>query len=234
MLRRGSARNMNEIHHNSRWPWMRHGFIFLLAMLFLLLVVAPFLEGFARLGFLFNAFLSAVLVSAVYALSQKIRNLAIAALLAIPMLISIWTQYFVQSEAIFLIGRICGASFIAFTIFHILRNIFQVQDVTKDTIAGGAAVYVLFALMWSFLYGVLEHVEPGSFAISASQTLGERNIFLYYSFVTITTLGYGDIMPVTYIASSLAVLEAVVGQLYLVVLVAWLVGMYVSKKSKLR
>ena len=223
---------MNEIHLNSRWPWIRHPFIFLLVMLFLLLAVTPFLEGFARLRFLFNAFLSAVLVSAVYALSQKIRNLAIAALLAIPMLISIWAQYFVKSEAIFLIGRICGACFIAFTIFHILQNIFHEQDVTKDTIAGAAAVYLLFGLMWSFLYGVLEHIEPGSFAISEAQTLGERNIFIYYSFVTITTLGYGDIMPVTYIASSLAVMEAVVGQLYLVVLVAWLVGMYVSKKSK--
>ena len=157
---------------------------------------------------------------------------AIAALLATPMLISIWTQHFVRSEVIFLIGRIFGAFFIAFTIFHILRSIFQEQDVTKDTIAGAAAVYLLFALMWSFLYGVLDLIEPGSFAVSESQTLGERNIFLYYSFVTLTTLGYGDIIPVSYIAASLAVLEAVFGQLYLVVLVAWLVGMYVSKKSK--
>jgi hypothetical protein len=223
---------MNEIQLNSRWPWIRHRFIFLLATIFLLLAVTPFLEGFVRLRFLFNAFLSAVLVSAVYALSQKIRNLAIAALLAIPMLISIWAQYFVRSDVMFLIGRICGAFFIAFTIFHILRSIFREQDVSKDTIAGAAAVYMLFALMWSFLYGVLDLVEPGSFAISAAQTLGERNIFLYYSFVTITTLGYGDITPVTYIATSLAVLEAIVGQLFLVVLVAWLVGMYVSKKSK--
>ena len=225
---------MNEIHLNSRWPWIRHRFIFLLAAIFLLLAVTPFLEGFVHLRFLFSAFLTVVLVSAVYALSQKIRNIAIAALLATPMLISIWTQYFVRSNAIFLIGRICGAFFIAFTIFHILRSIFQEQDVTKDTIAGAAAVYMLFALMWSFLYGVLDLVEPGSFAISEAQTLGERTIYLYYSFVTITTLGYGDVTPISYIASSLAVLEAVVGQLYLVVLVAWLVGMYVSKKSKLQ
>jgi voltage-gated potassium channel len=223
---------LNETHLNSRWPWIRHRFIFLLAAIFLLLAVTPFIEGFVRLRFLFNAFLSAVLVSAVYALSQKIRNIAIAALLATPMLISIWTQYFVRSNAIFLIGRICGAFFIAFTIFHILRSIFQEQDVTKDTIAGAAAVYMLFALMWSFLYGVLDLVEPGSFAISEAQTLGERTIYLYYSFVTITTLGYGDVTPISYIATSLAVLEAVVGQLYLVVLVAWLVGMYVSKKTK--
>jgi hypothetical protein len=57
-------------------------------------------------------------------------------------------------------------------------------------------------------------------------------VFQYFSFVTITTLGYGDITPVTEVAKAITVLEAVVGQLYLVVAVAWLVGMYVSKKSK--
>jgi len=57
-------------------------------------------------------------------------------------------------------------------------------------------------------------------------------VFQYYSFVTITTLGYGDITPVTEVAKAFSVLEAVVGQLYLVVAVAWLVGMHVSSKSK--
>ena len=222
---------MNEIPLGSRWPWIRHRFIFLLVAIFLLLVVTPFLEGFVRLRFLFNVFLSAVLVSAVYALSQKIRNIVIGALLAIPMLISIWANYFVRIDEIFLIGRICGIFFIAFTIFHVLRHIFRVQEVTRDTIAGAAAVYLLLALMWAFIYDVVELLQPDSFAISATQMLQPRNLFLYYSFVTITTLGYGDIVPVTNIATSLAALEAVAGQLYLVVLVAWLVGMYVSRKS---
>jgi voltage-gated potassium channel len=223
---------MAETHLNSQRSWTRHRFIFLLAMLLFMLAVVPFLEGFSGLRTLFNVFLSAVLVSAVYALSQKIRHLAIAAVLAIPMLISIWSDYVALSDTLFLIGRICGVLFMAFTIFHILRHIFQQQEVTLDTIAGATAVYMLFAVMWTFIYAVLEQLQPGSFAISTAETLGERNIFIYYSFVTITTLGYGDITPVTYLARSMAILEAVVGQLYLVVLVAWLVGMYVSKKSR--
>jgi voltage-gated potassium channel len=223
---------MAETHLNSRRSWIRLRFIFLLAMLLFMLAVVPFLEGFSGLRTLFNVFLSAVLVSAVYALSQKIRHLAIAVVLAIPMLISIWSDYVALSDTLFLIGRICGVLFMAFTIFHILRHIFQQQEVTLDTIAGATAVYMLFAVMWTFIYAVLEQLQPGSFAISTAETLGERNIFIYYSFVTITTLGYGDITPVTYLARSMAILEAVVGQLYLVVLVAWLVGMYVSKKSR--
>lgn len=224
---------MNETHPNLQRSWLKSRFVFLLAMLLFMLAVVPFLEGFSGLRALFNIFLSGVLVSAVYALSQKIRHLTAAAVLAIPMLVSVWSDYVVPSDALFIIGRICGIFFIAFTIFHILRHIFQQEEVTRDTIAGATAVYLLFALMWSFIYAVLERAQPGSFATSAAGILAERNIFIYFSLVTITTLGYGDIAPVSHIARSMAVLEAVVGQLYLVVLVSWLVGMYVSKKSKL-
>jgi Ion channel len=225
---------MDEMRRHSRWSWIRRRYIFLLAMLLAMLAVVPFLEGFIGLRILFNVFLSVVLVSAVYALSQKIRHLMIAVVLAIPMLISIWFDYFVRSDAIFLIGRICGVMFIAFTIYHILRHIFRELEVTRDTIAGATAVYLLFAIMWSFLYAVLERLQPGSFAVSVAETIGERNVFIYFSFVTITTLGYGDITPLTSLAGSMAILEAVVGQLYLVVLVSWLVGMYVSQRSKSR
>ncbi len=56
-----------------------------------------------------------------------------------------------------------------------------------------------------------------------------QSTFLYYSFVTITTLGYGDIFPVSTAAKSCAILEAVIGQLYLVITVAWLVGVHISQ-----
>jgi voltage-gated potassium channel len=224
---------MNGAQLNSHRSWIRHRFIFLLVMLLSMLAVAPFLANFIHLRFLFNIFLSAVLVSAVYALSQQIWHLAISAALAIPMLVSIWSDYFLRNDALFLIGRICGIFFIGFTIFHILSHIFKQQEVTKDTIAGATAVYLLLALLWAFIYAVLDRLQPDSFAMSAARPPMEgRDIFIYYSLVTITTLGYGDITPASYLAGSMAALEAVVGQLYLVVLVSWLVGMYVSKMSK--
>ena len=223
---------MDKTQLNSRWSWLRRRFVFLLATLLFMLAVVPFLESWRSLTTFFNIFLSAVLVSAVYVLSQKIRDFVAAVVLAIPMLLSIWSDYFTLSDALFSVGRICGVLFFALTIFHILRHIFQQQEVTRDTIAGAAAVYLLFALMWAFIYVVLERLQPGSFATSSVQPLEGTNIFIYFSLVTITTLGYGDIVPVTYITRSLAALEAVVGQLYLVVLVSWLVGMYVSKKSR--
>jgi voltage-gated potassium channel Kch len=73
---------------------------------------------------------------------------------------------------------------------------------------------------------------PASFAIAHTKLLDAENIYLYFSLVTITTLGYGDITPIGSQAISLSVLEAITGQIYLVVVVAWFVGMYVSRKSR--
>jgi voltage-gated potassium channel Kch len=86
--------------------------------------------------------------------------------------------------------------------------------------------------MWAFAYMILELVVPGSFSQPGGSIRAETMRFEYFSFITITTLGYGDITPLSNRASALALLEALIGQIYLVVLVAWLVGMYVSRKAK--
>jgi voltage-gated potassium channel Kch len=86
--------------------------------------------------------------------------------------------------------------------------------------------------MWAFIYTFLELVDPASFNIDLSRPEGYLLVFQYFSFVTITTLGYGDVTPVTEVAKAFAVLEAVVGQLYLVIIVAWLVGTYKSNKNR--
>ena len=75
----------------------------------------------------------------------------------------------------------------------------------------------------------MESLHPGSFSIPEIKGISASRSFLYYSFVTLTTLGYGDITPVASLARSLCILEAVLGQLYLVVQVAWLVGVHVSQ-----
>jgi len=83
--------------------------------------------------------------------------------------------------------------------------------------------------MWAFVYSVLESIHPGSFATGEGQIEGGRRLYIYYSFVTITTLGYGDITPTTDLASTFSFLEAVIGQLYLAVLIARLVGVHIAQ-----
>jgi hypothetical protein len=106
------------------------------------------------------------------------------------------------------------------------------EDVTREVLFAAVIIYLLMALMWSFAYMVLEAIVPGSFNIPESGLEVRQFVFLYYSFVTITTLGYGDITPATHQAGALAILEAIAGQIYLVVLVAFLVGMFVSRRAK--
>ena len=133
---------------------------------------------------------------------------------------------------VFAIGRVCGILLFILVITNILAFIFKSEDVTIEVIYAAMLVYLLMALMWSFVYVLLELINSASFNVAWSLEQGSQMWSIYYSFVTITTLGYGDITPATELASSFSILEAVVGQLYLVVVVARLVGMHVSSKSR--
>lgn len=199
--------------------------IFIIAML----VLGPLIEEFVGLRILMDILWSAIFVSAIYAVSQKKHHIIIAVLLALPMLGAIWTKYFVQYQTLTVVGSLCGAAFILFAIIQMLIFIYSHKEVTRDMIVGAAVVYLLMAIMWTFIFTVVETLHPGSFNIPEGQDIEATQSFLYYSFVTLTTLGYGDITPVTKLARSLCVLEAVIGQLYLVVQVAWLVGLHVSQ-----
>ena len=131
----------------------------------------------------------------------------------------------------FVVGELFGALFIGFVISLLIKYIFNEKEVTKEVIYAAVVVYLLMAIMWSFTYFILEYFYPGSFSIPEGPSRGVYR-FLYFSFVTITTLGYGDVTPLTQKASSLVILEAVTGQMYLVIVVAWLVGMHVSRRSR--
>ncbi len=136
------------------------------------------------------------------------------------------------NTSISLLTRIFGALFLGYAVINILRIVVQSEEVTKETIYAAIVAYMLMALLWAFLYMILELLAPGSFSFPERTIRTDTMRFEYFSFVTITTLGYGDIIPLTNKASALALIEAFVGQVYLVALVAWLVGMHVSRRSR--
>jgi hypothetical protein len=211
--------------------YFKRRFFILFVSLLAMILVTPLVQGYVGIHIVWNIFLSAILLSGVHAVSGKKRNVYIASLLALPMLVSVWSEYFVKNNYVVIVGTLCGVVFFAYMIVNILLFIYKQDEVTVDLIVGAAVVYLLMAVMWTFIYRVVEIANPGSFTISATD-IHERLRFTYFSLVTITTLGYGDIVPTTGLASSLATLEAVVGQLYLVTTVAWLVGVRVSQSTK--
>ena len=209
-------------------------FLFLLVSLLCFLILSPLLKDFIRISFLLDIFLTAVLLASIYAISQKKHHTLIGTILFLPVLVSTWSTYFVKIPSLTLMGSFFGILFFIFTVLSILSFIFRQDKITLDVICGALVIYLLIAVIWALLFRLLESMTPGSFAIA--HTLGEesRIIFLYYSLVTITTLGYGDITPVTEVARSFAALEAVIGQIYLVVLVARLVGIHIAQSMSER
>ena len=213
-------------------PWFKSRFLHLIVTILAMILVAPHLQGFVGIRLLLDIFFSFIFITGIYAVSQKKSQLFLAVLFAVPMILSFWVKYILVGSYVVIVGRIFGILFIGFAISHIVQFIYRAEDITKEVIFAAIVVYLLLAVMWTFIYSLLELLQPGSFNFSSSKIQEAKLIFLYYSFVTITTLGYGDITPLTEKATSLAILEAIIGQIYLVVVVAWLVGMHVSRRSK--
>jgi len=207
-------------------------FLFLIVFIVALIVIGPFIEGLVGLRFFMELLFSIIFITTIYAVSQKKTHIIIAVILLIPTLLAVWTEDIPIHNTLTTIGYLCGLIVFAFAVISILIFLFSEEEVTRQTISAAVVVYLLIALMWTFIYRLIENLYPASFAVAHSRLEGAENIYLYFSLVTITTLGYGDITPVGGQAVSLAVLEAITGQIYLVVVVAWFVGLYVSRKSK--
>lgn len=206
-------------------------FLILIGLIMGLLVLVPILNRFIAVRMVLDLFLTAIAVSMVYTISSRKRHIIVGLFLAIVMLSSVWVQYFYQNKTVAAISMIAGGFFIGVVMVNLLRFMFKTEEVTREVIYAAILLYLLAALVWAFVYTFLELIDPASFNISHGQGLSNLLVFQYYSFVTITTLGYGDITPVTEVAKAISVLEAVVGQIYLVVVVAWLVGTYKQDKN---
>ena len=184
--------------------------------------------------FIVDVFWTLVLISSVYAVSRNRRVILITALLALPFFAAKWSSHVIASFPVLVIGNLCAILFFAIVIYHLLRFIYGQQEVQLELVIAAIVVYLLIAAMWSYFYAVLETMHPGSFHFPDTASGHMQNRFIYFSFVTITTLGYGDITPTTGFAASLSVAEAVVGQLYITVQVAWLVGIHVASHFERR
>ncbi|MFD2277273.1 ion channel [Rubritalea spongiae] len=128
--------------------------------------------------------------------------------------------------------------FYAMILVSFVRQLMAEEKVTGEVITGSLCTYLIIGLLWGTAYNFIYALDPNSYsgALLEGSVESKVHVFNYFSMVTLTSLGYGDITPQTLGASSLCQLEAIIGQFYTAVLVAWLVGMYGKplrqKKSK--
>lgn len=127
----------------------------------------------------------------------------------------------------FVVGTLLGV----FAAGAALRYALRGREVGREHVSAALGAYLLLGLVCGHLYWAMERSVPGSVAMQAGETVFTIAKSVYFSFATLTTVGYGDITPRSELARGVATLEAVLGQLYLAVLVARLLGRYVRTKA---
>ncbi len=201
--------------------------ITLLVSILLLLVVYPFVDGHAFAPLVFELLFTGVLVSALLSVAATRRHMLVAVALVVPALAVRWIQFWWGGLELETLSQALGLGSLGFISWMILARCLQPGRVTAARICGVLAVYMLLGLIWASIFSIVEHAIPGSFRLPAEK--GVTDELVYFSFVTLTTLGYGDAVPLSSGARGLAIVEALCGQLYLAVLVARLVALHLSE-----
>ncbi len=210
--------------------------IYLLLALVAFFVVNPFVQGGSVERYVFGILFTAVLIFGVFVIIHKPLLSICMIMLIVINLTSYWISSFWDLRGYgVILERSAAIIFFLVIIFSLLHHILSERNISLNTLYDAISVYLLVGLSWSFIYSLLDATQLNAFEfndlVSVSQVAKEES-FIYYSFVTLTTLGYGDITPLSMPAKTFAWLEAVVGQVYVTVLIAHFVGLHVAQRAQ--
>ncbi len=161
--------------------------------------------------------------------AHRLLFISFISLAFLALLFHFLAVFVLQSTSVGLVAMVVYILMIGILIIFMIRRIFSERLVTGDTIKGGISVYIMMGTWWQMVYYLLWVLNPHAFIFTTGH--GVQSDFLYFSIATMTTLGYGDIMPVTHPAKVFSMLQALVGQLYIAVFVARLVGLHIAGHS---
>jgi Ion channel len=204
----------------------RSRYLYLLVALVVMLVAYPY----ARSGGILGTAAVLVPIASVVALATHRRHLAVPVALGIVTLAGIVQEAAGVAVLPLLAVEVGGLLLFAYTTIFVLWRVLRSDRVTGDILCGAIAVYLMIGLTWALGFGLVEYLQPGSYRVAtAGGRPASSNELLYFSYVTLVTLGYGDIVPVTDGARSLSVLEGLCGTIYLTILVARLIGLHLAQ-----
>ncbi|MCI5064765.1 ion channel [bacterium] len=217
----------------------RFRFSSLLFSMVLVMFCSPFLLHGTVSSLIRAALICYLLTAAALAASTRSAHLRAIISLAILGLCSQIALTVSPSPLTFTLFTSISTVFLAFISILLFLQVFQTEEVTSDSLFGAICVYLLIGITFCFLYSLIEFAIPGSFSFtreidrttvlsSPEEIQNGISTFFYYSFVTLTTLGYGDITPLSPIARNISILESIAGQFYLTILVARLVALHLT------
>jgi amino acid transporter len=221
----------------------------LLAAIVALFMIRPLIGDRAISSAVFSIVLLVTLLFALYAiqvddllgeretlLAQRKRRSIIGWALAVPAIAERLAIIYAPSPAVYLAGTTLWLLLFIFVTWHLLRGVLRQREITSETISMSISVYLLLGFTWGLFYIVLHHVQPLAFNLGSPPApdsgASEQKAFpilIYFSLTTLATIGYGDITPVSLQARYAAVAEGIMGQFYMAILVARLVGMQMSQ-----
>jgi hypothetical protein len=228
-----STATAEKIRH--RW---RFAIVFAASLLFA--VAQPLTSGLFDTERSYDVFFSLLIAAVLLLVFEEREHRRIALSLGVAAFLGVWMSYGIGGSvgrALLVGSYVLAACFFVFALYGILRAILA-NRVSGDAIFGAVCGYLLLGIIWSLLYGAVETASPGSFVTAppkgedVSAVRLHRDDLSYFSFITLATVGYGDVTPTTPLARMLAWTEAITGQLYLAILVAGLVGLKVTQALK--
>jgi voltage-gated potassium channel len=204
--------------------------LYLLSSLVLMILLSPFL-GTHRLGEVILVIsLFVALITAILELHGKrtFRWLAIA--VAVPVVLTEFAGFFYSSHALMILDYALLMAFFGFASVGLFTYLGKPGAITTGRIYASVSLYLMLAMFWFALYNLTESIYPESFAQAGALSSARvpRPAFLYFSLITLTTVGYGDVVPVTPAARVFAALEGAAGVMYVAITVARLVAAYQS------
>jgi len=238
-MARGETQNSQEGDWRQAYSERRFGI--LLVILLVLLAGPPLLLGFGLSAAWFDGLMALRMLAAILSLCFDRHQRLLALVLGIPTVLLSLGGHVLPGEVnvpVLFAGHLCAVLFLFGASVLIVKSLFSALTLTFDSILGAVCGYLFLGLGWAVLYALIEGFQPGSFEISPKLVTGGElarplpHVLTYFSFVTLTTVGYGDISPVSPATRTLSWMEAITGQFYLAVIVAGLVGLLAAKGKR--